>query len=104
MDGNVRIHVASILYDLWEDFVYFRKESESVDRNLEGLRYKRLVRASIGAFYNYFDGVLNQWIAKLEPSFDFDHASIGEKLGFVRNRIRSGRKLPSARQLVRDQR
>ncbi len=94
MDGNVRIHVASILYDLWDDFIYFRKEAESVDRNLDGLRYKRLMRASINAFYSYLDGVLNQWIAKLDPLFGFDHASIGKKIGFVRNRIRNGRKLP----------
>jgi hypothetical protein len=94
MDGNVRIHVASILYDLWDDFIYFRKEAESVDRNLDGLRYKRLMRESINAFYNYLDGVLNQWIAKLDPLFDFEHASIGKKIGFVRNRIRNGRKLP----------
>jgi hypothetical protein len=94
LDGNVKIHVASILYDLWDDYLHFRKEAENIDRNLEGLRYKRLVRASINAFYNYFDGVLNQWIANLDPLFDFDHASIGKKIGFVRNRIRSGRKLP----------
>jgi hypothetical protein len=93
-DGSVTVHVASILSDLWDDYLYFRQEAKSVDRILEPLRYKRLLRASINAFFNYFDGVLNRWIAKLDTSFDLGKAATGEKIGFIRKQIRGGRELP----------
>ncbi len=93
-DGSVTLHVASVLYDLWDDYLYFRQEAKGVDSNVEPLRYKRLLRASINAFFSYFDGVLNRWIAKLDPSFELDRARIGAKIGFVREYIRGGRKLP----------
>jgi hypothetical protein len=58
-DGSTTVHVASVISDLWDDYCYFRDEAAKVDRRVEPLHYKRCVRASIMAFFNYFEGVLN---------------------------------------------
>ena len=43
-DGSVTLHVASILSDLWDDYLCFRQEAKSVNPNIDPLRYKRLMR------------------------------------------------------------
>jgi hypothetical protein len=91
-DGQATVHVASILYDLWEDYLFFRKEVQN-QTQADPLYRKRLTRASINAFFSYFDGVLNQWIAQIDPSFKIEGASFGSKIAVVRRRIKGG-KLP----------
>ena len=52
------------------------------------------LRTSIMAFFNYFEGVLNRWIGKLDSSFKVDEEPIGRKIEYIRSRIRGGRRLP----------
>jgi hypothetical protein len=82
------IHAATILYDLLEDYEYFKSEADKVDRKTNPLLYKRMARASILSFFNYFDGVLNRWIASLDPQFNLE-ISTGAKLGRIRKEIRA---------------
>jgi len=86
-DGSTTIHASTILNDLFEDYRYFRGEAEKIDRFRYPIQYKRMVRASIAVFFNYFEGVLNRWVAKIDPEFDLD-VSVGAKLGKVRGEIR----------------
>src|SRR5262249_41489250 len=81
-----------LLYDLWEDYNLYRHEAENLDREAEPLRYKRLVRASVHAFFGYFEGVLNTWISRLEPNTDLEETSFGKKIGIVRRAIQNNRR------------
>lgn len=93
-DGSRTTHVASLIYDLWEDYNLYRKEAEAVDRHAEPLRYKRLVRASVQAFFGYFEGVLNVWLSKLDPGIDLEQVSFGKKIGIVRHEIQKRHGMP----------
>jgi hypothetical protein len=87
--NSVTYHVASLLYDLWDDYTYYRALAESVDREKEPLQYKRYVRAAVHSYFGYFEGVLNSWIAELDPSIDLEEISFKGKLGIVRNHVRN---------------
>jgi len=93
-DGSMTVHVASLLYDLWEDYNLYRCEAAEIDCDAEPLRYKRLVRASVHAFFGYFEGVLNTWVSNLEPDADLEETSFGKKIGIVRGRIKNNRLAP----------
>ena len=82
--GLVTIHVPSLVYDLWEDYEAYRREAQSIDRASDPLRYKRLVRAAMHTFFAYFEGVLNSWIAQLEPKLDLEDVTFFQKIGIVR--------------------
>ena len=90
-DGMVQIHAATLLFDLLEDFEYFRAEAAKVDRKRDLLVYKRFARAATVSFYSYFDGVLIRWIAKFDPDFRSADASVGAKLKRVRQEINKSR-------------
>jgi hypothetical protein len=93
-DGSKSVHVASLLYDLWDDYNLYRHEAESVDPKAEPLRYKRLVRASVHAFFGYFEGVLNTWVSRLASDTDLEETSFGAKIGIVRRAIQNDRRVP----------
>ena len=93
-DGSRTTHAASLLYDLWDDYNLYRKEAEALDRHAEPLRYKRLVRASVHAFFGYFEGVLNVWVSHLDPDIDLEEASFRFKLGVVRRSVQQNRNMP----------
>jgi len=94
-NGNsVTIHVASLLYDLWDDYVYYREQAESVNREKEPLQYKRHVRAAVHSYFGYFEGVLNSWIAKLESNKDLEEISFRGKLGIIRRHVKNKTRLP----------
>jgi hypothetical protein len=93
-DGFRNVHVASLLFDLWEDYNLYRREAKSVDPDTDPLRYKRFVRASIQAFFGYFEGVLNTWVSNLSPETDLEGTSFGKKIGIVRNKIQNDRSVP----------
>lgn len=88
-DGNATIHVASILHDLHEDYRYFAAEAKRIGPNGDALAYKRFARAAIISFFNYFEGVLNHWIAIISPQTDLGKVTIGQKLEMVREKIRN---------------
>lgn len=56
---DATIHVASLLSDLWDDYLYYRAQAESISRRTEPLQYKRFVRAAVHCYFGYFEGVLN---------------------------------------------
>ncbi len=93
-DGTGTVHVASLLYDLWDDYNLYRREAEGLDRKAEPLRYKRLVRASVLAFFGYFEGVLNSWVSQLAPETDLEETSFGSKIGIVRRAVQNERQVP----------
>jgi len=79
----VTIHVASLLFDLWEDYLYYREQSELTDRQREPLRYKRHVRAAVLPYFGYLDGLLSSWIPKLEPRTNLKKKNLPAKLEIV---------------------
>ena len=92
--GATTIHVACLLYDLWEDYTYYRQEAESIDREKEPLRYKRLVRAAVHSYFGYFEGVLNSWIAQIDPTLDLEETSFAKKLGVIRQHVANKTRVP----------
>ncbi len=95
-DGKTTIHAPTILYDLYEDYRYFEDQASKFDRTNEPLTYKRMVRASLLAFTNYFEGVVNRWVGLIDPDFD-THKSIVDKLELIRDAAKrkgSRRSLP----------
>ncbi len=64
-EGSVEYHVVSLLYDVWEDYNFYRREAGDIDKNADPLKYKRAVRSAVLCFFNYFEGVLNRWIIRL---------------------------------------
>ena len=92
-DGGATLHAASILNDLFEDYQFFQREAEKIDPVRDPLLYKRMTRASILAFFSYFDGVLNRWIAKIDQNFDLN-VSVGAKVGRIRREVASTRGRP----------
>jgi hypothetical protein len=93
-DGTCTVHVASLLYDLWEDYSLYRQEAESVDREAEPLRYKRLVRASVQAFFGYFEGVLNEWVSRVAPEKDLEKTSFWSKIKIISKTIPNDQRVP----------
>ena len=91
-DGMTTTHVTAILHDLLEDYRYFEYETSVIDPEKDPLLNMRMARASILAYFCYFDGVLNRWITAIDPEFDLD-ASTGAKLGRIRREIRYDRPL-----------
>jgi hypothetical protein len=91
---SVTIHIASLLYDLWDDYIYYREQAESVDREKEPLQYKRHVRAAVHSYFGYFEGVLNSWVAQLDSSVDVEEISFRRKLGMIRNHVGNKTQLP----------
>lgn len=94
LDGSVTIHVASLLYDLWDDYIYYRERAESTDREKEPLKYKRYVRAAVHSYFGYFEGVLNSWVVKLDSSVDLEEISFRRKLGIIRSHVGNKTRLP----------
>lgn len=88
------IHVASLLGDLWDDYVFYRKQAESVAREQKPLQYKRYVRSAIHSYFGYFEGVLNTWIHKCDPKFDLERTSFGQKLAIIRKHVVDVTRIP----------
>jgi hypothetical protein len=87
-------HVASLLFDLWEDYLYYRQKAESVDRESVALEYKRHVRAAVHSYFGYFERVLNSWIERIEPSLELEEISFGRKLGIIRRAVGNDQRVP----------
>lgn len=86
--------MASLLHDLWDDYIHYREQSESADRENDLLQYKRHVRAAVQSYFAYFEGVLNSWIAKLDPSIDLERTYFAQKLGIIRGHVGNQMRVP----------
>ena len=74
--------------DLWEDYVFFKEKAlvTSVDTDLA--LYKRYVRASLLALFNYFQGVISKWVVSLDPSQHLRRLRAWQMLKIVKRALR----------------
>jgi hypothetical protein len=59
---GMQITHISILEDLWHDYLYFKKQAESVSREVELFRHQRYLRAALLVLIAYLEGVANRWL------------------------------------------
>jgi hypothetical protein len=81
-DGIASVHGISLLDDLWEDYEFFRKKAQATGPDKDLWLYKRYARASLLAFFGFLDGVLNDWMMRIESTPNRD-ASFNAKLDIV---------------------
>jgi len=48
----------------------------------------------VHSYFGYFEGVLNSWIAELDPSTDLEETSFAEKLGIIRRHVGNETRVP----------
>lgn len=92
--GAYSVHVASLLYDLWDDYLFYRDQAEATSADEGLLVHKRYVRAAIHSFFGYFEGVLNEWMCNIDPTVDLEETSFAQKIGLIRRKIGKNRQVP----------
>jgi hypothetical protein len=93
----VRIHVACILSDLWDDYCYFRKMAQETPFSTDRLLHKRYVRAALWTLFAYFEGVINRGVHSIDSDLDLEDTPLCTKIGRLRqeakDRTRGNRKV-----------
>jgi hypothetical protein len=87
-NGTMIVHGISVLEELWEDYHFFRQLALETSPQDNLILYKRYVRAALLALFNYLEGVLNKWVAQLDPSINLRSAQRARKLGIIRDAAR----------------
>jgi len=85
LNGDVTIHVASLVQDFWDDYIYFRQQAESVDESKDLLLYKRYVRASMHSYFSYIECLMNSWITQRGLNINLEATSLNKKIECIQN-------------------
>jgi len=82
--GMVKVHVACVLSDLWDDYCYFRKMAQETSPDSDLLVHKRYVRVALWTLFAYLEGVVNRWIHSIDSNLDLEATPLGRKVGRLR--------------------